>query len=892
VERNSNSTGEGTSNLDAPVSTLDAAAAYVARGMAPIPVPHGQKTPCLKGWPDLRLAETELPAYFGDGPQNIGVLLGEPSGGVVDVDLDCPEALALATYFLPGTGCIYGRATKPASHWWYQANPIPSTAQFQDVDGTMLVELRSTGLQTLAPPSVHPSGELIRFEQNGALRHVEGDDLLTQVQKLATAVMFARHWPGHGSRNIAALALAGGLLRDGWDAEEAADFIERVATAAGDEEASARGHAVKQTVQRLDHGASITEWKHLAELVAQDVVKKGRGWLGGQTASASPTAAYRATPEGLRWRKPTNNGTADVLLTNFAAHIAADIAEDDGSSELRRLFEVEATLKGRTIQLSVPAEKFVSMNWPTEQLGAGAIIYPGFGTKDHARTAIQLLSGDIPERRVYVHTGWRQIEQEWCYLHAGGALGAQGALPYIEVRLPDLLARYALPLPADDDALRAAIRASLGLLAVAPESITSPLFASIWRAVLGGVDFSLHLAGPTGAGKSELAALVQQHWGAELDARHLPAAWSSTANALEGIAFHAKDALLVVDDFAPVGGQHDMQRMHKDADRLLRAQGNNAGRQRMRSDATLRPAKPPRGLFLSTGEDVPLGQSLRARLLVLELGPHDLDFTRLSECQADARAGQYAMALAGFIEWLAARYDDVHRTLKDEVSVLRDQATEEHQHRRTPEIVANLGVGLRYFLRYAEDVGALSTPDTNDLWDRAWKALGQAALAQGQHQEASEPTTRFLELLGTAITSGRAHLASKDGDRPERAEGCGWRLRPGYGSEAQGARVGWLDRDDVYLDAEAAFGAAQAVGQAVGDALSITVPTLTKRLKEHGRLASTESHGGKPRNTVRRTLEGRRRDVLHLHASSLHLIEVPQVSQVSPIHLELDGVSA
>src|SRR5205807_5268138 len=104
----------------------------------------------------------------------------------------------------------------------------------------------------------------------------------------------------------------------------------------------------------------------------------------------------------------------------------------------------------------------------------------------------------------------------------------------------------------------------------------------------------------------------------------LPANWSSTGNALEAQAFTAKDALLVVDDFAPQGSAADVQRYHREADRLLRGQGNGAGRQRMKADATLRPAKPPRGLVLSTGEDTPRGQSLRARMLVVEVSPGDL----------------------------------------------------------------------------------------------------------------------------------------------------------------------------------------------------------------------------------------------------------------------------
>src|SRR5262249_48786127 len=148
-----------------------------------------------------------------------------------------------------------------------------------------------------------------------------------------------------------------------------------------------------------------------------------------------------------------------------------------------------------------------------------------------------------------------------------------------------------------------AVRASLGMLRLGRDPMTFPLLAAAYRAPLGNADFSLHLAGATGLFKSEAAALAQQHYGAGLDARHLPCNWSSTANAIEGVAFAAKDSLLTVDDFYPTGSAADVQRQHREADRLFRNQGNRAGRQRLRSDASLRPAKPPRGLVLSTGED-------------------------------------------------------------------------------------------------------------------------------------------------------------------------------------------------------------------------------------------------------------------------------------------------
>ena len=46
--------------------------------------------------------------------------------------------------------------------------------------------------------------------------------------------------------------------------------------------------------------------------------------------------------------------------------------------------------------------------------------------------------------------------------------------------------------------------------------------------------------------------------------------------------------------------------------------------------------RPPRALLLATGEDVPKANSIRARLLVIEVAPEEVDRSILSECQ---RAG-------------------------------------------------------------------------------------------------------------------------------------------------------------------------------------------------------------------------------------------------------------
>ncbi len=176
---------------DGPSNLLDAARWYLARGYAPIPVPAGTKVPVLKGWTDLRLSDAELPQHF-NGTGNIGVLLGEPSGWLVDVDLDCEEAVALAPAFLPPTGATSGRPGKPSSHWWYICEGAKTRKHQDPASKKMIVELRSTGAQTVVGPSMHPSGELYD-PLEGEPAVVDAETLGAAVAALAEAVTRLRH---------------------------------------------------------------------------------------------------------------------------------------------------------------------------------------------------------------------------------------------------------------------------------------------------------------------------------------------------------------------------------------------------------------------------------------------------------------------------------------------------------------------------------------------------------------------------------------------------------------------------------------------------------------------------------------------------------------------------
>ncbi len=191
------------------------------------------------------------------------------------------------------------------------------------------------------------------------------------------------------------------------------------------------------------------------------------------------------------------------------------------------------------------------------------------------------------------------------------------------------------------------------------------------------------------------------------------------------------------------------------------------------------------------------------------------------------------------------------------------------------------------FLDFAVDVGAITHQEGEELRARVWQALGEAAASQAQHQVSEEPAQRFIDLLGSALSGGFAHVASLTGDVPNHPEAWGWRQRTvGTGEyeriewQPQGDRAGWTDGDNLYLDFAAALTAVQPVGQATGGPIGVTPKTLAKRLHERGFLLSINEKQGELK--VRHALEGRRRHVLHLAASTITLEESRQSGQSDP----------
>ncbi len=564
-----------------------------------------------------------------------------------------------------------------------------------------------------------------------------------------------------------------------------------------------------------------------------------------------------------------------VKLCNFSAHFDRETIYDDGI-ERRTHYKIKGILADGTIlpTIDVPADKFKSMDW-VSQWGGRAIVGVGPQIKDHARAAIQHVSlgYDYKRTTVYTHIGWRTINDQWIYLHAGGGIGAHGLISDVEVDLSDTRLRYYdLPEPPDGEALSESVRAVIDLIDAAvigsniPERLIFPDIAKVFRATLNELcpaEANDYISGLTGVRKTALAAMFQSFYGPGFDSGTLPGNWSSTDNALERQAFRVKDAIFTIDDFAPRGTSLQAQRMYEKADRVMRGHANKAGRQRMKADGSLAPLYYSRGVIAATGEDIPSGHSLRGRMLIREVKSGDIDLEWLSEVQELAREGVFASAMSGYLKWLAPQMEQLKRddTIRREQQKIRDEFARELQeggakgiHPRTPSILAEYYIGFDFFVRFARETGAITDKRMKDLKETFKSVLVDIAYDQVGFISSEEPTTQFIRLMQAAFTAGYVHVCSVQGYdiHPEKnLEIWGWRSA----SDPKGRCVGFIDGDELYFDPDMSFAVAQDLARKQGTSIPLSRDTLWRRMVEKGIITKT----GKGRNKVQKRIAGRKR---------------------------------
>jgi hypothetical protein len=555
-------------------------------------------------------------------------------------------------------------------------------------------------------------------------------------------------------------------------------------------------------------------------------------------------------------------------LTNFLTRITRHVKEDLGLGEEVDVYELEVDVAGepapRTI--TVPRSKFYNSRW-LEEFSTAADWSAGSGAREHVRRAVVNYSRHpVPVAHHLKFTGWRGRQ----FLHAGGAIGADGACEGVTTVLRDGLEHFQLKLAADPDERQTASRATLALLDVAPREITWPLFAAVFLPPLAPLltphepDFTMFVAGDTGILKTSVAVVLQQHYGADFAGPRLPGSFEDTAHSIEFKLCMAKDVLAVVDDLCPTNNPRRAQQMAEVAEVIFRGGGNRVGRARMRrSSDGIKAGYAPRGFVLVTGEQLPtMARSNRARLFVVSIHRDAINKAKLTAAQECARL--YPITTGEYVRWLAEHYDELATRLPLRYRALRAEASQAG-HARAPGQISHLTLAIEIALEFLVFAGAITTVERHSLREGAWNTFKSIAEAEGEEAEREAPAVIFAHALLSLLASRQVCLESADnpGQPPSEPERFGWILRapdpgpyPQWVSAPRAVLLGYVKDDgkrrQLYLNPEATYAAVYQSEREGGRIFPVNAATLWWRLVEAG-VAIPGTNKSKPKalKTVR-----------------------------------------
>jgi len=487
-----------------------------------------------------------------------------------------------------------------------------------------------------------------------------------------------------------------------------------------------------------------------------------------------------------------------VPLCNFNAWITEEVTRDD--SITRQMFlKVKGELAGgRGLpEIEVNAKEFDSMNWVTPNWGIRAIVDPSQNSVGHLRTAIKArTNGAMMYRTVYTHYGWREIDGEMVFLHGAGAVGRNDVV----VDPPDGLSRYMLVIEPSGDPKKS-IQKSIDFMNIAPMEVTMPLWTAMYLAPLTEIvpqasAFTLWIAARSGSYKSVLTALALSHFG-NFDYQTLPAKWTGTANRLEELLFLAKDLPLPIDDYAPAADQNAKNKQEQVVERIVRSQGDRVSRVRMYA-----PPRPPRGLLITSGEELTSGYSRTARILYVELEKSTVELHYLTEAQNEQYF--YCDAMTRYIDWVRRNWKDLSARLPKRFLELRNAAGISGGHARMPQMIAGLQLGLETAMEFIRDMQVLTDSSCQNLLTDGQNIFKELATKQAAAVEEQSAARRFIELFSAMHASGKLRF------QPKNANMTGDASIPAPGTE----NIGWFDYDDdneliYYVNMEAAIEAIQ-----------------------------------------------------------------------------------
>lgn len=313
------------------VDTHKVALALLREGFKPVRLKPMDKVAIEQGWQRRVHDDDSVLRDFRPG-ENVGALMGELAGWVVDIDLDSEKAVELAPSILPPTR-RFGRKGNRNSHYLYRVVGAINRV-WKGEDGRHLVNLRSTGNQTMMPGSVHPSGELVAWENELPIIDMVAHELTAKLDALAMKCGWApsgsiepkpvrvRHHRPAGGRNYGSAALM--------------DELRKLADTSEGGRNDQLNHAAFAIAQLIDAGELPTDAMDEVRTVAlatgldaHEVNSTIRSAMGGAASKPRPPRESDS-PKPYQPPTPPTRDTVSALAGGLVRELVDELATTQG----------------------------------------------------------------------------------------------------------------------------------------------------------------------------------------------------------------------------------------------------------------------------------------------------------------------------------------------------------------------------------------------------------------------------------------------------------------------------------------------------------------------------------------------------------------------------------
>jgi len=247
---------------------------YIQLGLKVLPFKRGTGVCYLDGDEASDFTCADDPVEIAEKFSGYDVGIDVAASGLVDLDIDCVEAVPFIEEFLLPTRTIR-RASKQCSHQLFH-HKVPITGKhFKDLDGKEVLAVLPN-VRLALPPSYHSkSGERLAWVKADSCFAFVSATLPAIAGRICAFALVTRLWPTPGARHDAGLSLAGALVRRAFVLEQTQRILQLIAVFWNDPNLHDRLEEARSTYERFaKKEANISGLPTLAKLLAPQRAKQ------------------------------------------------------------------------------------------------------------------------------------------------------------------------------------------------------------------------------------------------------------------------------------------------------------------------------------------------------------------------------------------------------------------------------------------------------------------------------------------------------------------------------------------------------------------------------------------------------------------------------------------